>query len=75
MKHIDLKILQRLYNEGYQMRLPNFAPMSEPLSYDDAMLYCYTCTHNNRYDWLHCVSTVEGRHTLYIAAPIENEND
>jgi hypothetical protein len=28
-----------------------FAPKSPLLLYDEAWLYCITCTHNNKYDW------------------------
>jgi hypothetical protein len=45
-----------------------YAPRSEPLLYDEAMLYCYTCTHDGHYDWIHCLD-VSGRHTLFIAVP------
>jgi hypothetical protein len=27
------------------------APISPPLMYDEAELYTYTCTHDNKYDW------------------------
>lgn len=45
------------------------APQSEPLLYNEAVLYCYTCTHAGHYDWRPFLDLASGRPTFFIAVP------